>query len=59
MRLDVARAALLAAEPPRQVTVIALDCGFTHLSRFAEAYLRAFGERPSETLARRRPSARR
>jgi AraC-like DNA-binding protein len=59
MRLDVARAALLAAEPPRQVTSVALDCGFTHLSRFAEAYLRAFGERPSETLARRRPSTRR
>jgi AraC-like DNA-binding protein len=59
MRLDVARAALLAAEPPRQVTTVALDCGFTHLGRFAEAYQRAFGERPSETLARRRPSARR
>jgi AraC-like DNA-binding protein len=59
MRLDLARAALLAAEPPRQVTAVALDCGFTHVSRFAEAYLRAFGERPSETLARRRPSARR
>lgn len=59
IRLDLARAALLAADPPRQVTEVALDCGFTHLSRFAEAYLRAFGERPSETLARRRPSARR
>jgi AraC-like DNA-binding protein len=59
IRLELARAALLAAEPPRQVTEIALDCGFTHLSRFAEAYQRAFGERPSETLARRRPSARR
>ncbi|MCU0856350.1 MAG: helix-turn-helix domain-containing protein, partial [Rhodobacteraceae bacterium] len=31
IRLDLARAALLAAEPPRQVTTVALDCGFTHL----------------------------
>ena len=59
IRLELARAALLSAEPPRQVTAVALDCGFTHLSRFAEAYRCAFGERPSETLARRRPSARR
>jgi AraC-like DNA-binding protein len=59
IRLDLARARLLDAEPPQQVTAVALDCGFTHLSRFAEAYQRAFGERPSETLARRRPSPRR
>lgn len=58
IRLELAREALLAAEPPLQVTTVALDCGFTHLSRFAEAYLRAFGERPSETLARRRPAGR-
>jgi AraC-like DNA-binding protein len=60
IRLERARARLLQAEPPEQVTTVALDCGFTHLSRFAEAYLRTFGERPSETLARRgRPSPRR
>ncbi len=58
-RLELARAALLAAGPSRQVTSVALDCGFTHLGRFAEAYLRAYGERPSDTLARRRTSARR
>lgn len=56
IRLDLARARLLRAAPPENVTTIALDCGFTHLGRFAEAYLRAFGERPSDTLARGRPA---
>jgi transcriptional regulator GlxA family with amidase domain len=54
IRLDAARARLLAADPGDNVTAIALDCGFTHLSRFAAAYRRAFGERPGETLSRRR-----
>lgn len=54
VRLQRARERLLAADPSDQVTSIALDCGFTHLGRFAEAYRRAFGERPSETLRRRR-----
>jgi AraC-like DNA-binding protein len=58
IRLDLARARLLRAAPPEKVTTIALDCGFTHLGRFAEAYLRTFGERPSDTLARGRPSRR-
>ena len=43
-----------AANGDGQVTMIALDSGFYHLSRFVQAYARAFGERPSETLARRR-----
>lgn len=55
IRLEAARERLLAAAPTEQVTTIAMDCGFTHLSRFAGAYHRAFGERPSETL-RRRPT---
>ena len=54
IRLERARERLLAADPSEQVTTIALDCGFSHLSRFAEAYRQAFGERPSETLRRRR-----
>lgn len=54
MRLEKARQRLLAANGDGQVTTIALDSGFHHLSRFAQAYARAFGERPSETLARRR-----
>ncbi len=54
IRLEKARHRLLAANGDSQVTTVALDSGFFHLSRFAQAYARAFGERPSETLARRR-----
>jgi AraC-like DNA-binding protein len=54
IRLERARARLLAADPRDEVTTIALDCGFTHLSRFADAYQRNYGELPSETLGRRR-----
>jgi AraC-like DNA-binding protein len=54
IRLERARERLLAGGTRDEVTTIALDCGFTHLSRFAGAYLRTYGERPSDTLARRR-----
>lgn len=54
IRLDKARARLLSDGGYTQVTSIAHDSGFSHLSRFAQAYARAYGERPSETLARRR-----
>ena len=51
VRLDAARDTL---KQPRDeavsVTTVALDCGFLHLSRFAQAYRARFGERPSETL---------
>jgi AraC-like DNA-binding protein len=53
IRLEKARNRLLASEGGR-VTTAAMDSGFFHLSRFAQAYARTFGERPSETLARRR-----
>lgn len=53
IRLEKARKRLLAGEDCR-VTTVAMDSGFFHLSRFAKAYARTFGERPSETLARRR-----
>jgi AraC-like DNA-binding protein len=60
IRLERARDRLLMGNPRDEVTTIALDCGFTHLSRFAGAYLRTYGERPSDTLARRRrPSPKR
>lgn len=52
MRLDRARERLLAGGPGAQVTTVAFDSGFFHLSRFAGAYQRAFGEKPSQTLAR-------
>jgi AraC-like DNA-binding protein len=54
IRLQRARQRLLSASGPDQVTTIALDTGFLHLSRFARAYAQTFGELPSATLARRR-----
>jgi transcriptional regulator GlxA family with amidase domain len=51
LRLDKARQALLAggAADVAQVTNVALDCGFSHLSRFAASYRARFGETPSKT----------
>jgi transcriptional regulator GlxA family with amidase domain len=54
IRLEKARQRLLAAREEGRVTAIALESGFSHLSRFAQSYAQAFGERPSETLLRRR-----
>lgn len=54
IRLERAHEALLSAQPDRNVTDIALACGFSHLGRFAAAYRARFGEAPRETLARRR-----
>ncbi len=34
------------------VTKVAIDCGFTHFSRFASYYRQQFGELPSKTLQR-------
>jgi transcriptional regulator GlxA family with amidase domain len=53
-RLAQARAELDAPGPGATVTTVALDCGFTHLGRFAREYARQFGEPPSETLRRAR-----
>lgn len=47
-RLALARS-LLKGQPARSVTDVAIDCGFTHLSRFSGAYRQAFGESPSDT----------
>jgi len=52
-RLNAARRDLLKQAP--SVTDVALDYGFTHLSYFAQAYARLFGELPSKTLRARRP----
>lgn len=50
-RLSLARRKLIGgAENGRSVTEVALDCGFTHLSKFARDYRDRFDERPSETL---------
>lgn len=55
IRLDRARADLTAADPHEAtVTEIALKWGFSHFGHFSAAYARRFGERPSETLRRRK-----
>jgi AraC-like DNA-binding protein len=54
MRLERARERLQSAEPTDTVTTIALECGFAHLGRFPTTYRTAFGELPTETLARSR-----
>jgi transcriptional regulator GlxA family with amidase domain len=53
-RLARARAMLQTSGPGMTVTVVALDCGFSHLGRFSTEYARRFGERPSQTLRRHR-----
>lgn len=52
IRLDRARARLLAADAATTVSGAALDSGFAHLGRFSVAYRARFGESPSETLRR-------
>jgi len=54
-RLEAAWRALSRADAPA-VARVASDCGFTHFGRFAAAYRVAFGESPSGTLVRCRPS---
>jgi AraC-like DNA-binding protein len=53
LRLDLAREALVR-DGFEKVTDVALEFGFTHLGRFAQAYAARFGESPSETLRRGR-----
>lgn len=53
VRLRQARNRLQDASPnTTTVRAVALECGLTHLGRFAAAYRRTFGESPSETLAK-------
>lgn len=54
LRLDRARARLLSACDDDSVTTIAIDAGFGHLGRFAQAYAQRFGEAPVTTLKTRR-----
>lgn len=49
-RLAAVRRDLLAATPADTVADCAYRWGFTHLSRFAAAYARKYGELPSATL---------
>ena len=53
-RIAGARESLLAAGPDERLADIARRWGFASTARFSTAYLRAFGERPADTLARSR-----
>ncbi len=53
-RMHLARWALASADRATTVTEIAIDHGFGELGRFAVAYRRLFGEKPSATLRRPR-----
>jgi adenylate cyclase len=53
-RLAEARRQLSQAEPAATVTSIAINCGFTHLGRFAGWYRERYGESPSATLDKAR-----
>jgi AraC-like DNA-binding protein len=59
IRLAPAYARLADPEQHASVTTVAFDCGFPHLGEFGRAYLRHYGERPSDTLARARRDKRR
>lgn len=53
LRLNAARELLVkSCGRGGTVTGIALECGFSHLSKFAQDYRNAFGESPSETARR-------
>jgi len=54
MRFERAHGDLLRASSTATVTEIALRCGFEHLGRFSVEYRERYGEKPSETLLRRR-----
>jgi len=54
VRLGQARRRLSKPEADTSVTAVAFECGFGNRGHFARDYFRHFGERPSETLRRRR-----
>jgi transcriptional regulator GlxA family with amidase domain len=55
IRLQAARAELLAPTESTTVTSAALGNGFFHLPRFSAYYRAAFNEPPGQTLRRSRP----
>jgi AraC-like DNA-binding protein len=55
-RLEQAHSMLASGSPGTTVTAAALRAGFSHMGRFARDYHAQYGEKPSETLARSRPT---
>lgn len=55
-RLLAAHRLLVQGDERVSVTHVAHECGLSHLGRFAGAYRDAYGESPSDTLARSRQS---
>lgn len=53
IRLKQARKRLEQAGDRENIAHIAMDCGFTHMGRFSQAYRSIFGELPSETTRAR------
>ncbi len=53
-RLHYAREQLLKSEYNASVSSIALKCGFISYSWFSQVYKKRFGERPSDTLRKRK-----
>ncbi len=58
-RLEQAHRRLADIDDGATVSQIAMDCGFSHLSRFARAYRERFGELPSHTRRFRQAHLRR
>jgi len=58
VRLDKARQILFenGSSDPAKITQVALECGFSHVGRFAASYRQRFGELPSQTSRFRRLS---
>jgi AraC-like DNA-binding protein len=54
IRMQAVRKELLEGADCGDVTHLAARWGFTHLGRFASSYQKIFGEKPSQTLRRRR-----
>jgi AraC-like DNA-binding protein len=52
--MQAVRKELLEGGDCGDVTHLAARWGFTHLGRFASSYQKIFGEKPSQTLRRRR-----
>ena len=55
IRMENVRLELMTSDQSLSVTHIAMNCGFTHMGRFAKAYRDVYGEAPSQTLGKRHP----